>query len=214
MPRPSYRHETELMREHGATRVCGIDEVGRGPWAGPVVAVAVMLDVALLPKKLARRLDDSKALTREAREDIDASLRALFGAAVWAGFGEASVAEIDEINILQASFLAMRRAHDALPVAPEAALVDGNKYPALPCPGRAVIGGDALCFSIAAASILAKVARDRTMRELAETHPGYGWHTNVGYGTAEHQSGLARLGVTPHHRRSFAPVAKLLATIS
>lgn len=208
---PTYRQETELMQAHDAMRVCGIDEVGRGPWAGPVVAVAVALDIAKVPRRLQRQLDDSKALKREAREDIDARLRDLFGHAVWAGFGAASVSEIDEINILQASLLAMRRAHDALPVAPQAALVDGNKLPDLPCPARAVIGGDALCLSIAAASIIAKVARDRMMVELCDAHPGYGWRTNAGYGTAEHQAGLAKLGVTVHHRRSFAPVARLLA---
>jgi ribonuclease HII len=211
---PSYRHETELMQAHGVTRVCGIDEVGRGPWAGPVVAVAVVLEVAKIPRSLQRKLDDSKALKREAREDIDARLRDLFGHAVWAGFGQASVSEIDEINILQASLRAMRRAHDALEVTPEAALVDGNKLPDLPCPGRAVIGGDALCFSIAAASIIAKVARDRMMAELCEVHPGYGWRTNAGYGTAEHQAGLAKHGVTIHHRRSFAPIARLLSATS
>ncbi len=213
---PTYRFETELMREHDTARVCGIDEVGRGPWAGPVFAVAVVLDIAKIPRRLQRQLDDSKALKREAREDIDARLRDLFGHAVWAGFGQASVGEIDSINILQASLLAMRRAYDrlgdALPVAPGAALVDGNKLPDLPCPARAVIGGDALCLSIAAASIIAKVARDRMMVELCDAHPGYGWRTNAGYGTAEHQAGLAKLGVTPHHRRSFAPIARLLAS--
>lgn len=209
---PTYRFETELMREHDTARVCGIDEVGRGPWAGPVVAVAVVLDISKIPQRLQRRLDDSKALKRQAREDIDAHLRDLFGHAVWAGFGEASVGEIDRINILQASLLAMRRAHDALEVKPDAALVDGNKLPELPCPARAVIGGDALCLSIATASILAKVARDKLMAELCEAHPGYGWRTNAGYGTAEHQAGLAKLGVTPHHRRSFAPIARILAS--
>lgn len=213
---PTYRFETELMREHGTMRVCGIDEVGRGPWAGPVTAVAVTLDVAKIPRALQRRLKDSKELDRETRQDIDARLRDLFGHAVWAGFGEASVGEIDEINILQASFRAMRRAYDslgdALPDAPLAALVDGNIYPkTLPCPGRAVIGGDGLSLSIAAASILAKVARDKLMADLCERTPGYGWRTNAGYGTPEHQAGLAKLGVTDHHRRSFAPVARLLA---
>ena len=207
---PDYRFETELMQAYGAARVCGIDEVGRGPWAGPVVAVAVLLDMDKLPQALARKLDDSKALRRQAREDIDARLRDLFGHAVWAGFGQASVGEIDRINILQASLLAMRRAHDALAVVPDAALIDGNKLPDLPCPARAVIGGDALCLSIAAASIIAKVARDKQMAELCDAHPGYGWRTNAGYGTAEHQAGLAKLGVTDHHRRSFAPIARLL----
>ncbi len=210
---PNYAYESALAAAHDARRVCGIDEVGRGPWAGPVVAVAVVLDMEKLPQALARKLDDSKALKRQAREDIDAGLRDLFGHAVWAGFGQASVEEIDRINILQASLLAMRRAHDALPVAPDAALVDGNKLPDLPCPARAVIGGDALCLSIAAASIIAKVARDKMMAELCDAHPGYGWRTNAGYGTAEHQAGLAKLGVTAHHRRSFAPIAKLLGAV-
>ncbi len=210
---PTYRLETEWMREHGAARVCGIDEVGRGPWAGPVTAVAVVLDIEKIPQRLQRKLKDSKELDRGQREDADARLRDLFTSAVWAGFGEASVSEIDEINILQASFLAMRRAVAALPVAPDGALVDGNIYPKdMPCTGRAVIGGDGLSLSIAAASILAKVARDKLMAELCEAHPGYGWRTNAGYGTPEHQAGLARLGVTVHHRRSFAPIARLLSS--
>ena len=213
---PTYRHETELMRSHDAARVCGIDEVGRGPWAGPVTSAAVVIDIERMPRALQRRLDDSKTLDRASREDVAARLRDLFGHAVWAGFGEASVAEIDEINILQATFRAMRRAYDelaaALPAAPDCALVDGNIYPkTLPCPGRALVGGDGASLSIAAASILAKVARDKLMAELCERTPGYGWRTNAGYGTPEHQAGLKRLGVTEHHRRSFAPIARLLA---
>jgi len=211
---PNYAYESALAAAHAAHRVCGIDEVGRGPWAGPVVAAAVVLDMTRLPQALARKLDDSKVLKREAREDIDARLRDLFGHAVWAGFGQAAVEEIDRDNILRASLHAMRRACDALPFAPDAALVDGNRLPDLPCPARAVIGGDALCLSIAAASIIAKVARDKLMAELCEAHPGYGWRTNAGYGTAEHQAGLAKLGVTEHHRRSFAPIARLLGGLS
>ncbi|HYL49086.1 MAG TPA: ribonuclease HII [Stellaceae bacterium] len=182
--------------------VCGIDEVGRGPLAGPVVAAAVILDLGQLPRDLRDRIDDSKKLERTAREG--------YAARLWdcarIGIGAASVREIDQINILQASLLAMRRALDALPAAPQWALVDGNADPRLPCRTRTVVGGDALSLSIAAASIIAKVTRDRLMRALAPRYPGYGWETNVGYATAEHRNGLLTLGPTPHHRRSFAPV--------
>ena len=183
--------------------VCGVDEVGRGPWAGPVVAAAVILDVAAIPEGL----DDSKRLSAARREELFAALipRARFGV------GVASVAEIDEINILRASFLAMRRALDALGPAPAVALIDGKHLPPdLPCEGRAVIGGDGLALSIAAASIIAKVTRDRMMRALAEEFPGYGWETNMGYGTQTHRIGLAQRGVTPHHRRSFRPIHNIL----
>lgn len=181
--------------------VCGIDEVGRGPLAGPVVAAAVILDRRRLPRALRRGLDDSKKLTAEVREE--------FAMLLWRcaliGLGAASVAEIDRINILQASFLAMRRALRALPVSPAAALVDGNCDPRLPCHAHPVIGGDGLSLSIAAASVVAKVARDRLMRCLAARYEGYGWTTNVGYGTAEHRAAIVRLGLTPHHRLSFQP---------
>lgn len=183
--------------------VCGIDEVGRGPWAGPVVAAAVILDVAAIPEGL----DDSKRLTAAKREMLyDALiLRARFGV------GIATVAEIDEINILRASFLAMRRALDALDGPPAVALIDGKHLPPdLPCEGRAVIGGDGLALSIAAASVIAKVTRDRMMVALAGEFPGYGWENNMGYGTRAHQDGLARLGVTPHHRRTFRPIHNML----
>lgn len=186
-----------------AQPVCGIDEVGRGPWAGPVVAAAVILDVTAIPEGL----DDSKRLTAARREELFAALvpRARFGV------GMASVAEIDEINILSASFLAMRRALDALGTAPAVALIDGKHLPpGLPCEGRAVIGGDGLALSIAAASIVAKVTRDRMMIALADEFPGYGWETNMGYGTKGHQDGLARHGVTPHHRRTFRPIHNIL----
>ena len=182
--------------------VCGIDEAGRGPLAGPVVAAAVILDRKRLPRSLRERLDDSKKLTREEREDYAARL--LAHAVI--GCGAASVREIDRINILQATLLAMARAVTALRLAPEYALVDGNVPPRLPCRVETVIGGDGLSLSIAAASIIAKVTRDRLMRRLALRHPGYGWETNVGYGTEEHQTALTRLGPTVHHRRSFAPV--------
>jgi len=186
--------------------VAGIDEAGRGPWAGPVFAAAVILDERSLPDELAERIDDSKALPPEERAELFALLP-LYG---MIGVGEASVAEIDELNILRASLLAMRRAVERLPVAPAIALVDGNRPPDLPCSVRVVVGGDGLSLSIAAASIVAKVMRDRRMALLAREHPGYGWESNAGYGTPEHRQGLVRLGVTPYHRRSFRPISELL----
>ncbi len=196
--RPDYALEAS-----GPHPVCGVDEAGRGPLAGPVVAAAVILDVSRIPDGV----DDSKRLTAARRyalydQILEASL---------VGVGKASVAEIDAMNILQASHLAMRRAVAALPVAPRIALVDGALAPAgLGCHSQCLVGGDARALSIAAASIVAKVTRDRIMVALAQQFPGYGWPTNVGYGTREHVSALARLGVTPHHRRSFAPVHKML----
>ncbi len=187
--------------------VCGIDEVGRGPLAGPVVAAAVIIDAARMPRDLRAQIDDSKKLERAAREDYATRLRSCAGV----GIGAASVEEIDRLNILQASLLAMRRALGALPATPHWALVDGNVDPQLPCRTRTIVGGDALSLSIAAASIVAKVTRDRLMRALAPRYPGYGWETNVGYATAEHRSGLWALGPTPHHRRSFAPVQLRIA---
>jgi ribonuclease HII len=187
--------------------VCGVDEAGRGPLAGPVVAAAVILDPRRFRGPLRAELDDSKALSRDARE---ACYRALVNyariGAVRIGVGAASVREIDRINILRASLVAMARAVAALGVCPDIALVDGNVPPPLPCPVRTVVRGDALSFSIAAASVVAKVTRDRIMQGLARRYPGYGWATNVGYGTPQHGEGLSRLGITPHHRRSFAPV--------
>jgi len=181
--------------------VCGIDEAGRGPLAGPVVAAAVILDPARLPRSLRRSIDDSKKLQPDEREDYAAGLRCC----AWIGIGAASSAEIDRINILQASLLAMRRALMALPAAPHLALIDGNVVPELPCRTRAVVGGDGLSLSIAAASIIAKVTRDRLMRALAPRYPGYGWETNVGYGTEAHRAALLSLGPTRHHRMSFRP---------
>jgi ribonuclease HII len=186
--------------------VCGVDEVGRGPLAGPVVAAAVILP-RKLPRTLARDVDDSKKLSLPDRERLDVEIR---GCAM-VGVGEASVAEIDSINILQAAFLAMRRAMAQLTVIPDLALVDGNQHPGLAVPCQMVIGGDGIHLSIAAASIVAKVVRDRFMIALAETHPEYGWHSNVGYGTLEHRNALKRFGPTPHHRTTFAPVRECLA---
>jgi ribonuclease HII len=182
--------------------VCGVDEAGRGPLAGPVVAAAVILDRARLTAELAETLDDSKLLRREIRE---ACYRALFACAR-VGVGAASVAEIDRINVLRASLLAMSRAVAALDVQADIALVDGNIAPPLTCAVRTIVKGDTLSLSIAAASIVAKVTRDRAMRALAPRYPDYGWQTNVGYSTGTHLAAIARVGITRHHRRSFAPV--------
>jgi ribonuclease HII len=192
--------------------VCGVDEAGRGPLAGPVVAAAVILDRRRFRGLLRRELDDSKVLTRETREICYGALlaRARIGM-VRIGVGAASAREIDRINVLRASLRAMARAVAALGLTPDIALVDGNVAPPLSCPIKTVVKGDALSFSIAAASVIAKVTRDRIMRGLAQRYPGYGWATNVGYSTAEHFDGIGRLGITPHHRRSFEPVRLALS---
>ncbi len=200
---PSFRIES---RHEGL--VAGIDEAGRGPLAGPVLAAAVILDRTRAKRSLLRLLDDSKKLTIEEREKAYRSLRK--SDAVLIGVGAASAREIDRFNILQASFLAMRRAVAALPTAPAMALVDGNRPPRLACPVQVVVSGDALSYSIAAASIIAKVTRDRIMHRLDVRHPGYGWATNVGYSVPAHLAGLQKLGPTPHHRFSFAPLGRLL----
>lgn len=199
---PDFSFETRLAGT-GYRCVAGVDEVGRGPLAGPVVAAAVVLDPATSPDGL----DDSKALTPRMREHLAACL----AACAHIGVGVATVEEIDKINILQASFLAMCRAIDALPVRPDYLLVDGNRLPAeLPCAAQPVIKGDGLSLSIAAASIVAKTRRDRFMVGLAQQHPFYGWERNMGYGTREHLMGLKSHGVTLHHRRSFRPIHNIL----
>ncbi len=219
---PDFVLEVELGQDRGRT-VIGIDEAGRGPWAGPVVAAAVWLDPARLDPALARRLDDSKKLTPAQRETLFAALRDKASGCAVLGVGEADVAEIDTMNILQASLLAMQRAAAALTDAlrsgdpqrsVDMALVDGNKLPRLACPAQAVVRGDGRSLSIAAASVVAKVSRDRTMAALARDFPGYGWERNQGYGTAEHRQGIARLGVTPLHRRSFRPIREALSKAS
>ena len=178
--------------------IAGVDEVGRGPWAGPVVACALILH-----RELAG-IADSKALARPRREALRDALADPRVATL--GIGLATVEEIDRLNIRKATFLAMRRAVDNLPARPSHLLVDGRDAPDLGVPADAVIGGDRKVEQISAASIVAKCHRDALMRALALEHPGYGWQTNVGYGTLEHRLALDRLGVTPHHRRSFAPV--------
>ncbi len=189
-------------------RVAGLDEVGRGPLAGPVVAAAVVFPRGV-PDSLAGLIDDSKKLSPAAREAACEALLASGLAEI--GVGAASVAEIGRINILGASLLAMRRAVLRLPVAPDFALVDGNRPPALACPVRCVVGGDALCLSIAAASVVAKVVRDRAMARLDVRFPEYGWASNAGYGTSLHRAALRRLGATAHHRRGFGTVRAVLA---
>lgn len=184
--------------------VCGVDEVGRGPLAGPVIACAVILDPARLPKALERRLDDSKKLSATARADIAAQLQEI----VIFALAGASPAEIDEINILKASLLAMQRAVDALAQKPAHALIDGNRPPRLACPGTCIVKGDQKSLSIAAASILAKVERDKIMSQLASVHTVYGWERNAGYPTAEHVAAIKAHGITPQHRRSFRPVSE------
>jgi ribonuclease HII len=199
---PDYARETAL-RTDGARRVAGLDEVGRGPLAGPVTAAAVVLDPARLPAGL----DDSKALAAPVRAALAAEILATSEVAIV----HVEVAEIDRLNILQASLLAMRRAVAALGACPCHALIDGDRCPdGLPCRATPVVGGDGRSLSIAAASIVAKVARDRLMADLAQQHPGYGWETNAGYATKMHLSALRDLGPTPHHRRSFAPVRNIL----
>jgi ribonuclease HII len=190
--------------------VCGIDEVGRGPLAGPVVAAAVVLP-RLLPATLCDHLDDSKKLSAKARE----RLFAIIMDCAQVGIGEASVAEIDRINILKATFLAMGRAFAALSrrTTVDHALVDGNQTPPLPVPVRCLVKGDSRSFSIAAASVVAKVTRDRQMTALADAFPGYGWDRNAGYGTAAHRQAMARLGLTPHHRRSFGRIGDLFESL-
>ncbi len=193
-------------------RVAGVDEVGRGCWAGPVFAAAAILSPRAAAAPDLAGLDDSKAIGKRARERcFDALARARDAGEAWLAIGRAEVEEIDALNILGATMLAMQRAVAALPVAPTSILVDGNRVPDLPSPAEAIVGGDGCVLSIAAASIYAKVSRDRFMGELARTHPGYGWDRNAGYGTRQHQDALAALGPTRHHRKSFAPIKKILA---
>jgi ribonuclease HII len=197
-PGPTFRLE-RLYPGH----VCGVDEAGRGPWAGPVSAAAVILD----PKRIPKGLNDSKKLTAAAREALEPQIKA---AAVAWGVAFASVAEIAELNILHATGLAMCRAVEALHVAPVIALVDGNYAFKLPCDVRTVVQGDGQCLSIAAASILAKTARDRLMTELDRAYPGYHFAAHKGYGAPKHIEALRALGPCPIHRKSWAPIRAAL----
>ena len=202
MTQPDYSYETRLAAA-GALRVAGTDEVGRGPLAGPVVAAAVVLDPLAIPAGM----NDSKTLSKKRRARLAAQILEV----AEVGIAWASVEEIDEMNILQASMLAMERAVARLHVLPDHVLVDGNRIPqGLSMPATPVVGGDGRCLSIAAASIIAKTWRDRIMVDLAQQHPGYGWETNAGYPSKAHKAALRDLGVTPHHRRSFRPVHNIL----
>ncbi|WGW05388.1 ribonuclease HII [Tropicibacter oceani] len=184
-------------------RVAGVDEVGRGPLAGPVVAAAVILN----PEAFPDGLNDSKKVSPKRREAMTLLIRQQ----ALVGIGEATVEEIDQVNILQATYLAMRRAVAALPHQPDHLLIDGNRLPPdLPCPATTIVRGDSKSPSIAAASIVAKTWRDNVMKMIATQFPGYGWETNAGYPTKCHKSALQNLGVTPHHRRSFKPVHNIL----
>ena len=199
---PTLRLETLLIQSGGGP-VCGVDEAGRGPWAGPVSAGAVILN----PDDLPAGIDDSKALTHARREALEIEIKAR--AIAW-GVGFASVEEIDALNILHATGLAMCRAIEALSVQPVAALVDGNYRFKLPCDIQTVVKGDSLSLSIAAASILAKTARDRLMVALDADYPGYGFAGHKGYNAPIHQAALRTLGPCPAHRRSWAPIRALL----
>jgi ribonuclease HII len=197
--------EKELL-EQGFSAVAGVDEVGRGPWAGPVVTAAVILDFANLPEGLA----DSKKLSPKKREKLYEKIMQT----AEVSFGEASVEEIDTLNIREATLLAMTRAVEGLSSHADYVLIDGRDVPKqLETPAESIIQGDGKVLSISAASIVAKVKRDRLMAQLDEEFPGFGWAKNAGYGTAEHQAGLAEIGPTIHHRTSFAPIKKLLAKV-
>jgi ribonuclease HII len=199
-PRPHFRFERKAMKTHGCLLIAGVDEAGRGPLAGPVVAAAVILD----PKKIPKGIDDSKKiLDPEAREALYEKIMASADVA----FVSASPSRIDRIDIRKATLWAMCAAVGALPRKPDRVFVDGREFPnGLPCPAEAVIDGDAKLLSIAAASIVAKVTRDRLMRRLALSVQGYGFERHVGYATREHRAALIELGPTSHHRRSFSPV--------
>ncbi|MEM9968218.1 MAG: ribonuclease HII [Pseudomonadota bacterium] len=193
----------KALHARGYCHVAGVDEVGRGPLAGPVTAAAVILN----PKDIPAAVNDSKKLSKKTREQVYEALLQTAKISV----AHATVAEIDSLNILRASHLAMNRALDGLSTSADYALIDGNMLPRrLALPGAAFVKGDARVASIAAASIVAKVCRDRVMLSLAQQHPGYGWETNAGYGTPAHLCALRNLGITPHHRRSFKPVYNML----
>ncbi len=198
---PDFSHELEI-----GGYVAGIDEAGRGPWAGPVYATAVVFDPMGPPKKLAQHIDDSKKLSAKKREAVFSHI--LDYARV--GRGSASVEEIDNLNILRATHLAMERAFENINFKINAALVDGNMPPNLSCPVMCLVKGDSISLSIAAASIISKVSRDQYMKKLSQKYPNYGWNKNFGYGTKEHSKAILQHGITHHHRRSFKPIRKLL----
>ena len=207
---PDWTAEERLIKEYKWDQnafICGVDEVGRGPLAGPVIACAVILN----PDNIPEGLNDSKKLSAKKRAILNDEIK-LHARAI--SLGEASVAEIEDINILQASMLAMRRAVSGLKLVPVAALVDGNRDPIFTKPDglicETLVKGDARSLSIAAASIIAKQYRDQLMSDYAKDYPQYGWDRNAGYGVKAHLEALNRVGISPHHRKTFAPIAKLL----
>lgn len=203
-PLPTFELEAAELQLHGGP-VAGVDEAGRGPLAGPVVAAAVILD----PQRIPDGINDSKVLDEATREVLYGRIRAT----AIVGVGIADVTRIDRDNILAATLWAMAQAVAKLAVEPKLVAIDGNRAPALGCPSRTLVKGDARCLSIAAASIIAKVTRDRLMVTLGAKHPGYGFERHKGYGTAEHHDAIRRLGVTVHHRRSFRTVQLALGLI-
>ena len=202
--KPTFELEA-AERQLGCWPVAGVDEAGRGPWAGPVVAAAVILD----PDKIPANIDDSKVIDEEGRAFLFNRITTV----AEVGVGIADVARLDRDNLLQATMWAMAEAVAQLSVKPKLVLVDGNKTPRLCVPARSIVKGDAKCLSIAAASIIAKVTRDRIMIAMAREYPGYGFEKHKGYGTPEHQATIARLGVSPVHRRSFKPVQLALGLL-
>lgn len=203
---PDFEFETKAI-DAGIIPICGVDEAGRGPLAGPVVAGAVILDPSSISDPVWLRLNDSKKMTAKARDELYEHIIAT----AQFGVGIVGIDEIDILNILGATMKAMADAVQNLPTPPHLALIDGNREPTLPCDAKCIVKGDSKSMSIAAASVIAKVTRDRIMSDLAKQFPGYGWERNAGYGTKEHMNALGRLGVTPHHRRSFAPVRAALS---
>jgi len=202
---PDFSYEARFLADNRGC-IAGVDEVGRGPLAGPVMAAAVILNPEYIPEGL----NDSKKITMRRREILFDRLIECAST----GIGEASVEEIDTLNIRRATHLAMARAIAALDKKPSFAIVDGNDAPELDCPCDTITKGDGRSVSIAAASIIAKVTRDRMMVRLHEEFPGYGWRTNMGYGTKAHIEGMKMLGITPHHRKSFAPVYHMLCHVN
>jgi ribonuclease HII len=199
---PDFSFERAALAQ-GYSRIAGVDEVGRGPLAGPVTAAAVVLDPAQIPDGL----NDSKKLSKKARARLYDEILRVADVSI----AHATVEEIDEHNILRASHIAMIRALDGLKTPADYALIDGNMIPhGLNLPSQTIVKGDSLSQSISAASIMAKICRDCVMLSLAQQHPGYGWETNMGYGSKKHMDALQKLGVTPHHRRSFKPVHNIL----
>lgn len=211
MPKlPNFRFEKAVLKRIPGALIAGVDEAGCAPLAGPVVASAVILDQKKLPKALRDGLNDSKQVPLEKREELYGILMSCGTAVI--GVGRAEVHEIESYNILNAAHLAMRRAVEALNCLVTIALVDGNRKPKVfPCEVETIVKGDAKSLSIAAASIVAKVTRDRYMVELAREHPGYGWETNAGYPTPEHRAAILKLGLTPHHRKTFGTVKAHIA---